>query len=388
MVSLLSGRPWGGSEELWFRTARVLRERGHTVTVSVAGWGAREPENIGMLESMGCSVERRFSRRLRLPERVFQQLVRRVPFLGPWYWRTHVENRPSQFTVEKRPDLVLISEGNNLIPREACEPFVKASIPYALLVQAASETWWPYDLERSSYVQSYSRARAVFFVSEGNRLLTAKQLLYEAPLTEVVRNPFNLGYGDLLAWPRVGEDYHLAFVGRLEPDAKGLDILLDVFAEEQWRRRNVRITLYGDGVAEDWVRRYAKRLHLDNVSFAGFTKNIRAVWEENHALVLPSRIEGLPLAIVEAMLAGRVCIVTEVGGNAELIEDDVNGFVAGAPTRKHYGEALERAWSRRDEWEEIGRRAAAFVRTRVPPCPEATFADRLLSLCGSHPEPG
>ena len=56
------------------------------------------------------------------------------------------------------------------------------------------------------------------------------------------------------------------------------------------------------------------------------------IWAEHHALVLPSRFEGMPLVVVEAMLCGRPCIVTDVGGNAELIRDGINGFLAKAPT--------------------------------------------------------
>ncbi len=48
-------------------------------------------------------------------------------------------------------------------------------------------------------------------------------------------------------------------------------------------------------------------------------------------------------SIVEAILSGRVPIVTNVGGNAEVIDDDVTGFVANAATEDEIDEAMERA---------------------------------------------
>src|SRR5437763_3000966 len=47
------------------------------------------------------------------------------------------------------------------------------------------------------------------------------------------------------------------------------------------------------------------------------------------------------------ILCARPAIVTNVGGNAELLEDGRSGFVAPAPTIKHLNEAMERAWDRR-----------------------------------------
>jgi glycosyltransferase involved in cell wall biosynthesis len=85
----------------------------------------------------------------------------------------------------------------------------------------------------------------------------------------------------------------------------------------------------------------------------------------------------MPLVLVEAMLCGRPCIVTNVGGNAELVEDNVSGFIASAPNEACLDEAMERAWARRDEWQEIGEAAGRRVRTVVPPDPVTDFIQEL-----------
>ena len=136
--------------------------------------------------------------------------------------------------------------------------------------------------------------------------------------------------------------------------------------------------MYGGGPDESTLRELQRMYDLQNVTFAGFQKDVEQIWRECHALVLPSRYEGLPLAIVEAMLCGRPCIVTDVAGNSELMEDDISGFVAAAPRVKYLDEAMERAWRRRSEWKSIGELAAERVRQFIPPNPISVFSQSII----------
>ncbi|WP_423787774.1 glycosyltransferase, partial [Klebsiella pneumoniae] len=85
----------------------------------------------------------------------------------------------------------------------------------------------------------------------------------------------------------------------------------------------------------------------DRVKFAGFVTSVENIWAANHALILPSRYEGMPLAMVEAMLCARPVVATDVAGHAEIIDDAINGFLADAPTVGSLGKALDRLWARR-----------------------------------------
>jgi len=150
----------------------------------------------------------------------------------------------------------------------------------------------------------------------------------------------------------------------------------------------VHVTFYGLGANAESLRWISERLGLQSVSFAGHVADIERIWEENHALILPSRYEGMPLALVEAMLCGRPAIVTDVAGHTELVEDGVTGFVAAAPTVGLLDGAMERAWSHRREWRKIGERAARRVREAVPSDPARAFADQLVEIAKVGPRAG
>ena len=128
----------------------------------------------------------------------------------------------------------------------------------------------------------------------------------------------------------------------------------------------------------------ARHLELTNVSFAGHTSDVASIWGRHHGLVLPSRAEGLPVVLVETMLSSRVAIVTDVAGNAEVLEDEVTGFLAASPTESSFDDAMERAWQRRGEWRRIGEAAGRSIRTLVPPDPAGDFAATLLTFADAH----
>jgi glycosyltransferase involved in cell wall biosynthesis len=83
--------------------------------------------------------------------------------------------------------------------------------------------------------------------------------------------------------------------------------------------------------------------------------------------------------LVEAMAAGRPVIVTNAGGNAELVQEGITGFI-GQINETSFDDAMERAWNNRNNWESIGKRAAAFIQEKIPKNPENDFANYLNEM--------
>ena len=354
--------PWGGSEELWSGAAQVLSANGHRLSIFKTSLDQTHPR-IQQLKSLSCTVRN----------------LRRLPLPQPLVTRCHLLSLAVHLTV-RRPDLVIISQGDNYDGLHFGYLCRKLRIPYALVSHKAADHFWPPDKSRRYRREVFAGAVRCFFVSEHNRRLTEEQNGMTLTNAEVVRNPYLVTADGPLPWPgREMECLRLACVARLYLLDKGQDILLRVLAGEKWKGRKLHVSFYGSGVNGEALADLAARLGLRNISFEGQTEDVLGIWKNHHALVLPSRAEGMPLALVEAMMCGRPCVVTKVGGNAEVVQDGVTGFLA-TPDEDSIDAALEEAWARRGELREMGQRAALRIRELVPANPAEDFADTLLDL--------
>src|SRR5436309_4198866 len=375
VVFVSGNRTWGGSEELWSATAAVLASDGHSVTVFKSGVDGSEPR-IRRLRALSRRI-RDLARFPLMPRRLFT-LVRSLSS-GAAYG-LEIVRLSIGLALSRRPDLVVVSQGGNHDGYFLAEVCRRLRLPYAIVSHKASELYWPADWQQKTIAAVYRAARACFFVSEHSRRLTEEQLGFPPPRAAVVRNPFLVPWEPRTDWPDDRHQWRLACIGRLHPKEKGQDLLLRVLARRRWRDRPLSVTFYGEGLQRVSLERMARNLGLTNVTFAGFVRDVPAIWSGHHGLILPSRCEGLPIALVEAMLSGRVPIVTDAGGNAEVVNDGATGYVAAAPTEDALDNAMERAWNDRYRWREISTAAATRIRTLIPREPERCFAKRLIEL--------
>ncbi|HEY2460733.1 MAG TPA: glycosyltransferase family 4 protein, partial [Candidatus Acidoferrum sp.] len=362
------GHRWGGSEPLWSEAAAHLARAGNAVSVSAKDWGEPNPR-VEKLREAGCQVFYR-TEQGKIPPFITRQ-IRKI-FPAPEYYLNYVQ------TMGNGVDLVVVSQGDNRDAHHWLRAIRDSGCRYAIVAQSAVPHCWPDDDSAEDLSRCYQRASAAYFVSQANLDLSRRQ--FGSPLSngKVVRNPFNVGYNVSLPWPAQSPDeLSLAHVGRLDVISKAQDVLLEVLGLPHWRERRVRLSLIGEGPHERGLRRIAEHLKLTSVEFAGQQSDIEKIWRKHHALVLPSRFEGMPLVVVEAMLCGRPCVATDVGGNRDLIRDGVNGFLAKAATVELVDEAMNRAWEARGRLREMGEQAAVDVRKWVSADPAADFAREL-----------
>ncbi len=146
----------------------------------------------------------------------------------------------------------------------------------------------------------------------------------------------------------------------------------------------MHLHFYGNGPCEQSLRRMAGDLQLNHVHFHGHVPDVASIWQQNHLLVLASRCEGTPIALVEAMWCSRPAVVTDVGGNAEMCLDGVTGFVAAAPTVALFDQAMQRAWDQRQQWQALGTAARQRVEQLVGRDPVGDFCKQLLACTAPH----
>ncbi len=132
-------------------------------------------------------------------------------------------------------------------------------------------------------------------------------------------------------------------VGRLVWD-KAHDVLLDAFALLGGELQEWRLAIVGDGRRRELLKAQAKELGLaGRVDWHGVVPDPHAFYRAANIFVLPSRVEGTPNALLEAMSCGLPVIVSDgAPGPLELVEDGVTGLVVPVNDAQALAAALRR----------------------------------------------
>jgi len=149
------------------------------------------------------------------------------------------------------------------------------------------------------------------------------------------------------AWSIRADALVFGAVGRLDP-MKGYDLALRAFREvsDRFPARDLCLVLVGTGPAEPDLRAEAARLGLeDRVLFAGFTARPWEIYPAFDVFLLPSRVEGLPLSLLEAMAAGCCPVAMGVGGVPEILTSHELGWLIAAGDAAGFRAAMQAAVS-------------------------------------------
>lgn len=395
-LSLLESESWGGSEHLWFETACRAAADGHVVAASVRGWGDTDDRMAPLLDLGGALFVRVHAggdggepepgpRPLvpapaLTPRRLHRQLRARLTA------REHrtpgvpvVDDRLLGF----RPDVLVVNQGAHYDVGDPAVTTLLAAIgcPYVLVTHAVDERHDPRPAARSRLRTAYAGAAVRAFSNEAVADAVERQLATSVAPWSRFSNPLPALPPLPLPWSADRDGTaSLAFVGRVSI-AKGADLLLDVLARPPWPERDVCLHLYGEVRQQDYLDDLVTLRGLrGRVRLEGSVDDVGAVWARHHLLVLPSRSEGAPLAVAEAMACGRPVVTTAVGGLRAWVVDGETGFLAGGADRHELHRALERAWASRERWPEIGRRAHDRIMADLDPDPAGTLLGRVDAL--------
>jgi glycosyltransferase involved in cell wall biosynthesis len=109
---------------------------------------------------------------------------------------------------------------------------------------------------------------------------------------------------------------------------KGIDVLLQAWHLVHKQAPQARLVIVGTGSLQSQLERMAEALSIaDSVEFTGLQSDIPAQLHRGNLAVLPSRWEGMPNALLEAMACGLACVATRVSGSEDIIQHGVNGLL-------------------------------------------------------------
>jgi len=122
-------------------------------------------------------------------------------------------------------------------------------------------------------------------------------------------------------------DIHLIFVGRLVP-IKQVDQFIAIVHSVKRIMPDICAAIVGDGPLKADLQARTSQLGLsDNIAFLGQRKDVETFLARSKIFVLTSKSEGLSIAMAEAMTAGTVPVVPDIGELSDLVTDGVNGHL-------------------------------------------------------------
>lgn len=378
-ISTLEHLPWGGCEDLWYKTALLALEADKKVLVLCFGHESI-PAHLLRLKEKGAHLyflQRRrptsFIKRIILKTGLFQPNARTLQQLSTELLKIKVAH-------------VFISQAGGFdfaygYLDDVKDWLLKQAYPFTIVVQNVAELGCTLSLNEAAKQQAvYEKAVGVGFVSERNLFSTERVLAAKVPHHFLINNPLN--YDEIphyIPYP-TGAIAQFAVVAALRCFHKGQDMLLQVLSAQKWMERSWELHLYGEGPDEMYLKKLVAFYTLEKrVFFHGHVKAISEVWSKHQLHILPSLGEGTPLALIESMLAGRAVVTTDVGGNASYATHLENGFIASYPTLPSLDAVMELAWQHEQQWEEMGKKGRDTILASYHLHPQKELLQQLLS---------
>ena len=200
-----------------------------------------------------------------------------------------------------------LSEGGSFV-REGALVALARRIGLATVITIHGANFLEFAADHSALVSSVL-ARAGLITCMDERVLSASRALAPQVRAEFLANPVQI---DRASPPAAGTEQVVLFAGELST-RKGADVLLSAWGRIAEAHPRARLVMVGP--ASDVP---VPRLERLEVREAVEPRRIRALIREARVVALPSRAEGMPMILTEAMSAGRPFVSTPVGGIPDL----------------------------------------------------------------------
>lgn len=156
----------------------------------------------------------------------------------------------------------------------------------------------------------------------------------------------------------------IVFVGRLHP-VKRVPLLLEAFAQLRKKIPNIMLKIVGDGEERQNLLELSQKLELGNsVTFMGFQTHdkVLQIMKQSDLIVLPSKMEGNPRVIVEAMMLKVPVVAAKVIGIKDIIKHGETGHLIAKDVPEDLAQAIEYVLTNKQYAEKIAENAYEFAK--------------------------
>jgi glycosyltransferase involved in cell wall biosynthesis len=198
---------------------------------------------------------------------------------------------------------------------------------------------------------------------------------------EIIYPPFNLEkYIEAMIGSKTFETHNypkIGFVGRLSEE-KGIHLLINSMSEIIKQVPNIKLVIVGTGPLKDELNKLTRHLQLNShVDFMGFQQNPLEIMRQLDVFVLPSRTEGCPIVVLEAMAMGLPVVATNVGGTPELVKDGETGILVPYNAPNRMAQAIIDLIQNKEQAAAMGRKGREIAIREFHP---TVFVNRLQDL--------
>ena len=156
----------------------------------------------------------------------------------------------------------------------------------------------------------------------------------------------------------VSGNKQLLFVGRLNMEVKGIDLLVPIMKRVCSVFPDVKLNIVGDGADKDKLLALIGQEHLEkNIVLRGQTNQVQKYYEQSSILLVTSRYEGFGLVITEAMAHGIPVVAFHAYGPDEIIQDSVNGYLFEQGDVDGYADGVIRILNDKETWKQLSEEA-------------------------------
>jgi glycosyltransferase involved in cell wall biosynthesis len=372
-ASLMNGTTWGGSEELWYRTALELAREGHEVGCAMYGWPDRRPR-LDALRAAGARV-------YELPNAGHHK--RNLLETGIFELSTRLRRRVALAAVPfERYDCTILNQGGWQDLAAAEWTSVRRRLNRYVILSHNYEDELRISPRRAKRLTAWIEgAVANLFAAEPIRIKIEEKFGLSLTNAGVLLNPIAFPAPERPAPLPPGPPWRFAVLAALDVRRKAQDALLEALSGPRWADRDFELSLFGTGPDEALLADSIRERGLTGkVRLRGHVSDVQGVLRDTHVLLHMTRMDAMPIAVVEAMAMGRPAAVSRLGDMPAWIRPGESGWVAPAATTEVIAATLEEVWASRAEWAALGERAHRVFRARSPIPGERRLVADLLAL--------